>query len=212
MRWSAFPLWAVVCLSFGCVPGPEGRQGPPGPAGPAGEPGPQGVQGAPGLPAGIDNGVVWVGSNGVLAGTGVHLQVQDSGGLWWFIDPETGGLDGERHIFGPRHPTTGVPEPLYYYESSNCTGGFYLAGPLPQPRIPFAYGDLPAWRVRSDSGGFALVFARSTRNQRTGVCALVGTSGQLLSLMAETQAPERPGLSFPAQAATGPLRQEMRAP
>lgn len=193
-------LLVVVLCVLGCE-GTQGRPGSQGPVGPTGPVGPSGPQGQPGVPGAGSGAIVWRDATGRLAGTGDRLMALDSGGFWWFLDAETALPAGPQHVYGP----AGAPQ---FYLSGDCSGAGYLAGPLPPPRVPFAYGDVTPWRVRSDGGRFELVIYKSSKRPGLSPCVATATGGVAANLLPEAEASERPELSPPNLGLTPPLRLE----
>lgn len=192
----------VAVLVWACQgePGPRGPVGDVGPAGPVGARGPDGPPGVPGTGSGS---IVWKDAAGVITGLGDRLMVVDSGGLFWFLDPETAQPNLAQHLYGPSAQTK-------YFTTTDCSGSAYLIGPLAPPRIPFSYGNAPEWRVRLDTAVFQQVVYHSSKSGVTGNCTATTIPGGILAtLMAETDAPVRVGLLAPSNLGlTPPLHME----
>lgn len=192
---------ALVAVLVACE-GPRGRDGLTGPAGPIGPVGARGPQGEPGIPGtGGSGSVVWKDSAGVQVGTGDRLQVLDANGYWWFISAEFALPDASLHSYGPADSTL-------FFTSTDCTGPYYLAGPLPPPRIPFAYGGRLPWRVRGDAALFQQLVYHSSKLPGLVPCSAAVAGGQLATLMLESDAPAPLGLAAPNLGLTPPLHLE----
>jgi hypothetical protein len=127
--------------------------------------------------------------------------VEDGNGYWWFLNAETAGPDGAQHSYGPAAGTL-------YFTGSNCTGSTFLAGPLPPPRVPFAYGGRSPYRVRSDTALFQTVVIYSKKDVATNCANITTPGGQALYLFADSDAPQINTLAPPGLGLTPPLHLE----
>lgn len=145
--------------------------------------------------------MAWKDAVGTTVGTGDQLRIPDANGYWWFLSPDTAEPDFERHVFGP------ITQPQYYL-TTDCTGPYYIMGPLPPPRVPFSYGNSASWRVRADDAVFQQLIYKSSKGAAAVNCTTAPSFGTLAMLMAEASIPIVAGLTPPELGLTPPLHLE----